>query len=83
MDFAGTVFISEVMLWSWICVELWVVVLTFRPFPLLQESYEHGKKCCVNIRPNRGFIQQLSQWEQDLFAERKTDITEPNFWVTD
>ena len=47
-----------------------------------QEAYEHARRCCVNIRPNRSFVEQLSKWEEELFGQRTTDITDPNFWDT-
>ncbi|XP_050410627.1 serine/threonine/tyrosine-interacting-like protein 1 [Patella vulgata] len=45
----------------------------------LQEAYDRVLKCCTNIRPNRGFIEQLSNWEVELFDTKKTDISDPNF----
>ncbi|ESP00991.1 hypothetical protein LOTGIDRAFT_238401 [Lottia gigantea] len=45
----------------------------------LKEAYEIVSKCCKNLRPNRGFIEQLSNWEVELFDTQKTDISDPNF----
>ncbi|XP_064621073.1 serine/threonine/tyrosine-interacting-like protein 1 [Lineus longissimus] len=45
----------------------------------LKEAYEHCKKCCHNIRPNRGFVHQLSKWEEELYGQTQTDISDPNF----
>nr|XP_022343310.1 serine/threonine/tyrosine-interacting-like protein 1 [Crassostrea virginica] len=45
----------------------------------LQEAYIHLQKCCCTIRPNRGFIQQLSKWEEATLGEKKTNIEDPNF----
>lgn len=45
----------------------------------LKEAYEHTKACCTNVRPNRGFVTQLSQWEADIFGQAATDISDPNF----
>lgn len=49
----------------------------FYPF---QEAYDHVLKCCSTIRPNRGFIEQLSQWEEAILGAKKTNIEDPNFW---
>ncbi|XP_010891869.2 serine/threonine/tyrosine-interacting-like protein 1 [Esox lucius] len=45
----------------------------------LRESWEHVLQCKTNIRPNRGFVQQLSDWEQHTLGRRITDITEPYY----
>ncbi|BFZ04563.1 hypothetical protein BsWGS_07602 [Bradybaena similaris] len=45
----------------------------------LNEAYKDMKKCCRAVRPNRGFIEQLSRWEQDIFGRKKTNISDPNF----
>ncbi|XP_046572806.1 serine/threonine/tyrosine-interacting-like protein 1 [Haliotis rubra] len=45
----------------------------------LEEAYCHIKKCCSTIRPNRGFIEQLSRWEEDILGEKKTDISDPSY----
>lgn len=45
----------------------------------LQEAYEHTYKCCLNMRPLRAFIHQLSQWEEYLHQEKLTDVSDPNF----
>jgi len=45
----------------------------------LQDAWTHIKKCCRDVRPNRGFVEQLSKWEEEVLGERKTDISDPNF----
>ncbi|CAH1801705.1 unnamed protein product [Owenia fusiformis] len=45
----------------------------------LKEVWDHAKKCCTSIRPNRGFVEQLSKWEVELFGEKLTNIDDPNF----
>jgi len=45
----------------------------------LKDSWEHLLKCCTSVRPNRGFIRQLSAWEEELCGQKLTDITDPNF----
>ncbi|XP_068679715.1 serine/threonine/tyrosine-interacting-like protein 1 [Montipora foliosa] len=45
----------------------------------LKDSYNHVKKCRENMQPTRGFIEQLSRWEEKLFGSIVTDITEPNY----
>ncbi|MBN3309045.1 STYL1 protein, partial [Amia calva] len=46
---------------------------------LLQEAWAHMLKCKNNMRPNRGFVQQLSAWERAVLGEERTDISEPSF----
>ncbi|XP_065116599.1 serine/threonine/tyrosine-interacting-like protein 1 [Paramisgurnus dabryanus] len=45
----------------------------------LKEAWNHIKRCKANMRPNRGFVQQLSDWELQTLGERVTDISEPNY----
>lgn len=45
----------------------------------LKDAYSHTEECKFNIRPNRGFINQLSQWETELFGDTSTDISDPNY----
>ncbi|KAI1903537.1 hypothetical protein AGOR_G00028210 [Albula goreensis] len=43
----------------------------------LMEAWAHVLKCKTNMRPNRGFVQQLSDWELHTLGKRVTDIAEP------
>ncbi|XP_056450169.1 serine/threonine/tyrosine-interacting-like protein 1 isoform X3 [Gadus chalcogrammus] len=45
----------------------------------LEDAWKYLKKCKSNMRPNRGFVQQLSDWELHTTGQRSTDISEPNF----
>ncbi|KAL4660535.1 serine/threonine/tyrosine-interacting-like protein 1 isoform X2 [Arapaima gigas] len=45
----------------------------------LQEAWVHMLKCKSNMRPNRGFVQQLSEWELHTLGEKKTCIIEPDY----
>nr|DBA33447.1 TPA: hypothetical protein GDO54_001131 [Pyxicephalus adspersus] len=45
----------------------------------LQEAWSHVRKCKTNMRPNRGFVQQLSEWEKTVLGHQITDISEPRF----
>ncbi|KAH9503170.1 Serine/threonine/tyrosine-interacting-like protein 1 [Bulinus truncatus] len=45
----------------------------------LKEAYEHMKKCSQAIKPNQNFIEQLSQWEEDILGSKKTDIESMSF----
>ena len=45
----------------------------------LQEAYDCLLKCNSAIRPNRGFIQQLSKWEELILSKKETNIDDPNF----
>uniref|UniRef100_A0A673YZV1 Serine/threonine/tyrosine interacting-like 1 n=1 Tax=Salmo trutta TaxID=8032 RepID=A0A673YZV1_SALTR len=41
------------------------------------EAWEHVLQCKTNMRPNRGFVQQLSDWELHTLGRRMTDIAVP------
>ncbi|XP_068945560.1 serine/threonine/tyrosine-interacting-like protein 1 isoform X2 [Petaurus breviceps papuanus] len=43
----------------------------------LRRSWAHVKKCKDNIRPNRGFMQQLVEWEKVIHGAVVTDISDP------
>ncbi|CAL8365271.1 unnamed protein product [Lota lota] len=45
----------------------------------LEDAWKYLKKCKSNMRPNRGFVQQLSDWELHTTGQRSTDISEPYF----
>ncbi|XP_067255298.1 serine/threonine/tyrosine-interacting-like protein 1 [Chanodichthys erythropterus] len=45
----------------------------------LKEAWNHIQQCKANMRPNRGFVQQLSDWELHTVGTRVTDISEPNY----
>ncbi|KAK2187444.1 hypothetical protein NP493_165g04002 [Ridgeia piscesae] len=45
----------------------------------LAEAYTYVQMCKPDIRPNRGFIRELSQWEEGILGEKETDISDPNF----
>ncbi|KAI4878816.1 hypothetical protein NFI96_033300, partial [Prochilodus magdalenae] len=45
----------------------------------LKEAWAHVLKCKTTMRPNRGFVQQLSSWELSLQGRTVTDISEPNY----
>jgi len=45
----------------------------------LAEAYDHVLSSSKKMRPNRGFIEQLSRWEEDVLGSKKTDISDPNF----
>ncbi|KAL1266428.1 hypothetical protein QQF64_002103 [Cirrhinus molitorella] len=45
----------------------------------LKEAWNHIQQCKANMRPNRGFVQQLSDWELQTLGKRVTDISEPNY----
>ena len=44
-----------------------------------QDAYNHVKKCRENMQPTRGFIEQLSRWEEKMFGSIVTDISEPEY----
>uniref|UniRef100_A0A8C5E830 Serine/threonine/tyrosine-interacting-like protein 1 n=1 Tax=Gouania willdenowi TaxID=441366 RepID=A0A8C5E830_GOUWI len=43
----------------------------------LEEAWRHTLKCKPLMRPNTGFIHQLSEWEMHTKGEKLTDISEP------
>uniref|UniRef100_A0A8D0GGM7 Serine/threonine/tyrosine interacting like 1 n=1 Tax=Sphenodon punctatus TaxID=8508 RepID=A0A8D0GGM7_SPHPU len=47
-------------------------------FPL-KRAWNHVQKCKTNMRPNRGFVQQLSDWEIQIHGSAITDISEPYY----
>ncbi|KAG8451713.1 hypothetical protein GDO86_003779 [Hymenochirus boettgeri] len=45
----------------------------------LKEAWMHVLKCKPNMRPNRGFVMQLSEWENRVMGQQSTDVSDPNF----
>nr|XP_033777248.1 serine/threonine/tyrosine-interacting-like protein 1 [Geotrypetes seraphini] len=45
----------------------------------LQAAWNHVQKCRNNMRPNRGFVKQLSDWEMQIHRVAVTDISDPNY----
>ncbi|XP_068124766.1 serine/threonine/tyrosine-interacting-like protein 1 isoform X1 [Hyperolius riggenbachi] len=45
----------------------------------LQDAWNHVLKCKNNMRPNRGFVQQLSLWEKTVLGDQMTDISDPKY----
>ncbi|XP_068079875.1 serine/threonine/tyrosine-interacting-like protein 1 isoform X1 [Danio rerio] len=45
----------------------------------IKEAWNHIQQCKANMRPNRGFVQQLSDWELQTLGKRVTDTSEPNY----
>ncbi|KAM8977804.1 serine/threonine/tyrosine-interacting-like protein 1 isoform 2-T2 [Pelodytes ibericus] len=45
----------------------------------LRDTWQHMLKCKTNMRPNRGFVQQLSEWEKSILGVQDTDISDPKF----
>ncbi|NXY34808.1 STYL1 protein, partial [Pomatorhinus ruficollis] len=43
----------------------------------LQRAWKYLLKCKMNMRPNRGFVEQLSAWETQIYGWPITDISEP------
>ncbi|XP_030294461.1 serine/threonine/tyrosine-interacting-like protein 1 isoform X2 [Sparus aurata] len=43
------------------------------------EAWTHLLKCKSSMRPNRGFMQQLSEWELHKTGTKVNDIFEPHF----
>ncbi|NXJ46821.1 STYL1 protein, partial [Spizaetus tyrannus] len=45
----------------------------------LKRAWDHVLKCKTNMRPHRGFVKQLSDWETQIYGATITDISEPNY----
>ncbi|CAN9501081.1 unnamed protein product [Ophioblennius macclurei] len=45
----------------------------------LEEAWQHVLKCKPSMRPNSGFLQQLSEWELHTKGIKLTDISHPHF----
>ncbi|XP_019942140.2 serine/threonine/tyrosine-interacting-like protein 1 isoform X1 [Paralichthys olivaceus] len=45
----------------------------------LEEAWKYLLKCKPSMRPNTGFLQQLSDWELHTMGTKVTDISEPLF----
>ncbi|NXX43891.1 STYL1 protein, partial [Tricholaema leucomelas] len=45
----------------------------------LKRAWNHVLKCKSNVRPHRGFVEQLSAWETQIYGTRVTDVSEPNY----
>ncbi|XP_063002569.1 serine/threonine/tyrosine-interacting-like protein 1 [Elgaria multicarinata webbii] len=45
----------------------------------LKNAWSYVLKCKSNMRPNRGFVEQLSEWEKRIYFTEITDISEPNY----
>ncbi|NXN14401.1 STYL1 protein, partial [Indicator maculatus] len=45
----------------------------------LQRAWSHVLKCKTNARPHRGFVQQLSAWEAQIYGTRITEVSEPKY----
>ncbi|NWZ20997.1 STYL1 protein, partial [Asarcornis scutulata] len=45
----------------------------------LKKAWDHVLKCKENMRPHRGFVKQLSDWEAQIYGTTITDVSEPNY----
>ncbi|NXR62723.1 STYL1 protein, partial [Rhadina sibilatrix] len=45
----------------------------------LQRAWKYLLNCKMNMRPNRGFVEQLSAWETQIYGWQITDVSEPNY----
>uniref|UniRef100_A0A8C5T2H7 Tyrosine-protein phosphatase domain-containing protein n=1 Tax=Malurus cyaneus samueli TaxID=2593467 RepID=A0A8C5T2H7_9PASS len=45
----------------------------------LQRAWKYLLKCKMNMRPNRGFVEQLSAWETQIYGTTVTDTSEPKY----
>ncbi|NXM68484.1 STYL1 protein, partial [Serilophus lunatus] len=45
----------------------------------LKGAWAYLLKCKETMRPHRGFVEQLSAWETQIYGSTITDISEPNY----
>ncbi|KAM6315535.1 serine/threonine/tyrosine-interacting-like protein 1 [Podargus strigoides] len=45
----------------------------------LKKAWDYVLKCQTNMRPHRGFVKQLSDWETKIYRTTITDVSEPNY----
>ncbi|NXO03998.1 STYL1 protein, partial [Rhinopomastus cyanomelas] len=45
----------------------------------LKRAWDYVLKCKMNMRPHRGFVKQLSDWETQIYGAPITDVSEPNY----
>uniref|UniRef100_A0A673UMW5 Serine/threonine/tyrosine interacting like 1 n=1 Tax=Suricata suricatta TaxID=37032 RepID=A0A673UMW5_SURSU len=45
----------------------------------LKKSWAYVRKCKNNMRPNRGLVAQLSEWEKVVLGDCVTDIMDPHY----
>ncbi|XP_054064543.1 serine/threonine/tyrosine-interacting-like protein 1 isoform X3 [Rissa tridactyla] len=45
----------------------------------LKRAWDYVLKCKTNMRPHRGFVKQLSDWETKIYGTTITDVSEPNY----
>ncbi|KFZ50777.1 Serine/threonine/tyrosine-interacting-like 1, partial [Podiceps cristatus] len=45
----------------------------------LKRAWDYVLKCKTNVRPHRGFVKQLSDWETQIYGTTITDVSEPNY----
>uniref|UniRef100_A0A665TLM6 Serine/threonine/tyrosine interacting-like 1 n=1 Tax=Echeneis naucrates TaxID=173247 RepID=A0A665TLM6_ECHNA len=61
------------------CSALTIAFLMHRLKYTLREAWTFLLKCKPTMRPNTGFLQQLSEWELHTVGTKATDISEPHF----
>ncbi|TRY94343.1 hypothetical protein DNTS_026340 [Danionella cerebrum] len=61
------------------CCAVSMAYLIHRLKYTLKEAWNHVLQCKAGTRPNRGFVQQLSDWELHTLGKRVTDISEPHY----
>ncbi|NXP48353.1 STYL1 protein, partial [Heliornis fulica] len=45
----------------------------------LKRAWDYVLKCKADMRPHRGFVKQLSDWETHIYRTTITDISEPHY----
>ncbi|XP_016394599.1 serine/threonine/tyrosine-interacting-like protein 1 isoform X2 [Sinocyclocheilus rhinocerous] len=61
------------------CCAVTMAYLMYHLKYTLKEAWNHIQQCKANMKPNRGFVQQLSDWELQTLGKMVTDISEPNY----
>nr|XP_039259818.1 serine/threonine/tyrosine-interacting-like protein 1 [Styela clava] len=53
-------------------------LMTYYKWPL-KDAWRHIKTCKFTVRPNRGLVRQLSDYEEKLHENRMTNVDDPNY----
>ncbi|XP_023257390.1 serine/threonine/tyrosine-interacting-like protein 1 [Seriola lalandi dorsalis] len=61
------------------CSALTIAFLMHHLKYTLEEAWKYMLKCKPTMRPNTGFLQQLSEWELHTMGTKVTDMSEPHF----
>ncbi|KAK2828365.1 hypothetical protein Q5P01_019399 [Channa striata] len=61
------------------CSAVTIAFLMHHLTQTVEDAWKYVLKCKPSMRPNTGFLQQLSDWEIHVMGKQVTDISEPHF----